>query len=202
MAKPIKSTRTNQAKPGASTGPVARPTLIPKRIRAQHKLFADAYIANGCKPKAAAVKAGYRPKNADVTAAKLLKQPQVAAYIAERVAKKFDRMDMSADRTLDEIARLAFFDVAELFREDGTLKPVAEIPEKVRSAIAGIDVIELSEGRGHIKKLRLADRRAALDMLMRYHSLYHDKSVVLHKFEDLSDDELERRIDQLSGNKA
>lgn len=56
--------------------------LTPKQ-----KAFADWYIKNGGNASDAARKAGYAPKNADVTGRENLRKPAVSAYIAEKQAK-------------------------------------------------------------------------------------------------------------------
>lgn len=53
--------------------------LTPKQ-----KAFADEYIKNGGNASDAARKAGYSPKNADVTGAQNLVKPSISAYIAEK----------------------------------------------------------------------------------------------------------------------
>ena len=57
-----------------------------------------------------------------------------------------------------------------------------DVDEDTRSVIAGLEVSEIFEGEGDhaeaigsVKKVKLASRLGALDMLMRYHALYKDK---------------------------
>jgi hypothetical protein len=46
---------------------------------------------------------------------------------------------------LAELVDIAFADLAEAFDEEGKLLPIQQMPARVRRAISGIDVEELSE---------------------------------------------------------
>lgn len=152
-------------------------SLTPKQTR-----FVAEYLANGLNATKAAISAGYSAKNADTEGSRLLVNVKVAAEISKKTQKVLDKLDFSVDRTMKEVARLAFFDPAKLFEDDGSLKRIADIDEDTRSVIAALEVTELFEGDGEqkhayglLKKVKLSDRRGALDMLMRYHALYRDK---------------------------
>lgn len=152
--------------------------LTPKQER-----FCAEYLANGLNATRAAIAAGYSPNGAEVTASQLLRNPKVAAKVSEKSTKALAKVDFSVDRTLEYVSRLAFFDPADLFEDDGSLKQMKDIPAPARTVLAGVEVTELFDGSqgeqkhaiGLLKKVKLADRRGALDMLMRYHSLYKDK---------------------------
>lgn len=131
----------------------------------------------------AARQAGYKASRANITSVELLKKPHIQAAIAKYTKKVMDKLDLSTERTLEFVARLAFFDPIDLFEDDGSLKRLKDIPPEARSVIAGLEVTELFDGAtgeqkhaiGLIKKLKLTDRQGALDKLMRYHALYKDK---------------------------
>jgi phage terminase small subunit len=153
------------------------------KLTPKQTLFVLAYISSGMNATKAYITAGYSAKNAEVCACQLLRNPKVAAAIAERVGAALAKLDLSVDRVMEYVARLAFFDVANLFEDDGSLKRMKDIDERTRTSIAGLEITEIfdnSQGEqkhalGLLKKVKLSDRRAALDMLMRYHSLYRDK---------------------------
>jgi phage terminase small subunit len=159
-------------------------------------LFVAEYLANGLNATKAAVSAGYAEKSADVEGARLLVNAKVAAEISKKTEKVLAKLDYSVERTLNEIARLAFFDVRKIFEADGSLKNIHTIDDDSAAAIAGLEVTELfdpvqqkdaagGEPQKHIygllKKIKLADKGSALDKLMRYHSLYRDKMEHLGK---------------------
>ena len=154
------------------------PTLTPKQ-----KLFKSAYLANGMNATQAAITAGYSKKTAKSQGARLLTNVDIRDAIAGRSEKALAKIDFSVDRTLEFVARLAFFDPKDLFEDDGSMKRMQDIPEEVRTVIAGLEVSDIwdsGEGEqksiiGIMKKIKLSDRLSALDKLMRYHSLYRDK---------------------------
>ena len=83
--------------------------------------FVRHYASLGAKPGAgaqAAIRAGYAPAGASVRAAELLAREDVRAALAEIMAPKLKKLDISAERVLAEIAALAFAD-----EDGGTVKP-------------------------------------------------------------------------------
>lgn len=144
--------------------------------------FAREYIIdlNG---QEAAKRAGYSERSAHVTASRLLKNAKVQALIAGLTEKKFTKLDISAERILQELARLAFVDVRNLFDAEGGLKPITELDEDTARAIAGIDHEKLFEhfGKGQAKhvgttaKIKLADKTRALQLLGQYRKLFTEK---------------------------
>jgi phage terminase small subunit len=129
----------------------------------------------------AAKAAGY--KWPDKMGSRLLKVPAIKAALGASVAQKLEKIDISVERTLNEVGRIAFFDPACLFENDGSLKRLADIDPDSRAAIAGVEVTEIFDGAageqkhviGLLKKVKLSDRLSALDKLMRYHALYKDR---------------------------
>lgn len=111
-----------------------------------------------------------------------MKHVEVKSQIETAEAKLNEKLDVTIERVRTELARLAFFDPAALFRDDGSIKPISELDEDTRRAIAGIDVNELFEGNGedraqvgYIKKMKLADKGMNLERLGRYLKMFTDK---------------------------
>lgn len=167
--------------------------LTPKQTR-----FVAEYLANGLNATKAAISAGYSAKNADTEGSRLLVNVKVAAEISRKTEKIIAKLDISVERTLTEVGRLAFFDPRKFFESDGSLKPIHELDDDHAAAIAGMEVTELFDGKpqkdgdgeeqkhvyGLLKKIKLSDKGSALDKLMRYHSLYKDKVEVVFPLAD------------------
>lgn len=86
---------------------------------------------------------------------------------------------ITLERTLREVARLAFFDPRKLFTPEGKPLHITELDDDTASAVAGLDVLEQFEGYGEdrravgeIKKWKIADKKGALDMLMKHLGAY------------------------------
>jgi phage terminase small subunit len=50
------------------------------------------------------------------------------------------RLDISVDRVLQELARIAFFDPRKLFNHDGSLKDITELDADTAAAIASVEI--------------------------------------------------------------
>ena len=128
---------------------------------------------------AAAKRAGYSAKTAGWIGPQLLAKTHIAAAIAEKRADRSERTGITADRVLQELARVAFFDPRKAFNDDGSMKPLSELDDDTAATIAGLDLAEIrdSEGQpiGVLKKIKIADKLVALDKLARHLGLLQDK---------------------------
>ncbi len=99
----------------------------------------------------AAVRAGYSPQTAESPASRLLRNVRVAQAVQGGMAKRQARVELTADRVLQELMRVAFSDLSKAYDASGNLLPVHEMPEDCRRAIAGIKVFEEFEGYGEAR---------------------------------------------------
>lgn len=101
----------------------------------------------------------------------LAASPRIAAAIAERRREVAATARISAERVLQEYARIAFHDPRRLFDAEGRPRPITELSEDEASAIAGLEVASVGNDRigvGQVTKVKLADRLAALDALAKH----------------------------------
>ena len=138
----------------------------------------------------AAIAAGYSEKSAEYLGYQLLQKPPVRDAIAAKLGKVCGKLEISAQRVLEELAKLAFYDPGDFFETDGSLKGIKELDADTRRAIAGLEVTELFEGKdvadgpqqktvyGLLKKIKLTDKRAALELLGKYLKLFTDRSEI------------------------
>lgn len=158
----------------------------------------------------AAIRAGYSAKGAKVQAVRLLTNANVSAAIAAQKAKRAERTQIDADWLLTRLAEESTADVADLYNEDGTLKPVKDWPLIWRQGlVAGLDVEEIRvEGVvvGSIRKLKLSDRIKRLELIGRHIDVGAFKDKVEHsgkvEVENLTDEALEARIAAYLGSNA
>ena len=89
---------------------------------------------------------------------------------AERLTDLID-----PDRALREAARLAYFDVGELFDKHGNLRPVHELPDHLAAAIESIKIVKRKLTAGDapdlIQTVQFWDEPKALEMLVKYFGL-------------------------------
>src|SRR5208282_470810 len=128
-------------------------------LRPRPAAFVREYVAAGCKnAKQAAIRAGYaRGASAEVTASRLLHNPEVAAAIEKAQGRLLRRHELSADRVLRAIANIAFFDLGELFDKKWNLLPWSRIPPRARQAISRLEFRD-----GVLSRLSFRDRMDAL----------------------------------------
>ena len=170
--------------------PPRRPKV--KGMTHQQKAFADEYLVdlNGTQ---AARRAGYKKKTAGSQANRLLKNQHIDAYIKAALEKRTNKLELTAERVLLELARIAFFDPRRLFNEDGTPKQIQDLDDDCAAAVAGIEVTEEIDRStkvltGRTKKYRVADKNAAMTNALRHLGLLHDKLDLTSKGKSIAPD--------------
>lgn len=152
-----------------------------KKTQAHDAAFVEEYLANRRNGKQAYKK--LHPKatdrTAEVKASQLLRKDKVAAYLAEREQQALGKAQLTTDRVLQELARLAFFDLRRLYNEDGTLKAPHELDDDTAAALASIETEELFEGRGEnrehvgtLRKVKSFDKGGAIRDAMKHLGLF------------------------------
>lgn len=160
--------------------------LTPKQER-----FCQKYIELGCATKAyyAAYDAkGSKPITANRKAKELLDNGKIAARVRELQALHQKRHEVTVDRVIQEFARLAFLDIRKAFDDEGRLKPIHELDDETAAAISGLEVESLFEGKGserenvgRLHKVKLADKKGALDSIARHLGMFVDKAEITGK---------------------
>jgi phage terminase small subunit len=145
-------------------------------ITPKQAIFAAEYLIDGNATRAA-IASGFSEASAHVTGARLLRNAKVAAAIADGQARRAQKLEITAERVLRELAKLAFYDPGELFDERGNLLPVQRLDETARAAITALDTEtrEVNGARTVVKKVKLADKGLNLERLGRYLKLFTDR---------------------------
>lgn len=186
------------------------------------EIFVREFLTNGHKGTDAALIAfpNCSVASASRYASELMAEGHKVRRVIDREMKKlFSTYEITQERILQEMACLAFYDPSVFYDDNGNVKPLHEIPEKARRAIAGLDVEELFEwdtddsGRrvarvrsGYLKKIKVTSKEKALEMLGRYQKMFVDKTEVdftgkvenrqVHKVD------LDERIEQIISDKV
>lgn len=156
-------------------------------LTAKQELFVQEYLID-LNATQAAIRAGYSQKTAGSQGFDLLIKPEIAKAIAAAQQKRAERTGITQDRVLQELARIAFFDLRKLYRDDGSLKAMHELDDDAAAVLAGVDVVETKgnaviggeDGLRHIpeftKKVKIPDKVAALGLAMRHLGMLKDKT--------------------------
>ena len=131
---------------------------------------------------------GMKPSSVSRKAFELLENVKITAYLADLKARQLKRHDVTVDRVLAEYAKLAFLDIRKAFDADGNLRPIHELDDDTAAAIAGLEVEALFEGRGadreltgRLHKLKLSDKKGALDSLAKHLGMFIDRTEITGK---------------------
>lgn len=154
----------------------AKPRLSPKQ-----RAFVSEYIVDR-NATAAAKRAGYSPKTAKEQGYRLLTNVHVQEAIEAGIQAQEKRTGITADRVLQELGRVAFFNLAQCYDEKGLLIRPDKLPEDVARAIAQIETDEIFVGTGDdrtleglSKKLKPCDKVKALELLGKHFKLFVEK---------------------------
>lgn len=104
--------------------------------------FVVEYLTNHKKDPAAAVMVinpGMTKEEAVKEAQLLMRIKAVQDAIAGTIAEALERAGVNADRLIEEIYDLISVDLVDIFEDDGSLKPLSEIPKSARKIITGIN---------------------------------------------------------------
>lgn len=159
--------RSNASKP--------KPPGRKQGLNTRQRAFVAEYIKDSNATKAA-IRAGYSEGPAGQIGFKLLKNAQISAEIEQGreqiVAQVTAETGITLERTLREIAKGAFHDPRKFFNATGGLRPVLDLDDATAAALAGFEVAEIKAGEGLVigetKKIKIADRKGYLDMLMKH----------------------------------
>ena len=142
-------------------------------VWARDKTFCEEYIID-FNAKAAALRAGFKETTAadawqwirDEAPAK----PEVKAYINKLIAERSKRTGITADRVLQELARIAFADIADAIDlEKGIVRKDASKDD--RAAIASV---KIKKGRISEREVRMHDKVHALELLGKHMGMLKD----------------------------
>lgn len=132
----------------------------------------------------AAISAGYSAKTADTQGARLLVNVKVAAEIAKKQGKRLEKLEITAERVLGEIALLGFANMMDYISINGEGQADIDLSKLTREQAASIQEITVDTtggaGDGERRlvlrnKFKLGDKRGSLELLGRHLKLFTDK---------------------------
>lgn len=190
---------TAKKKPATRT----KPGTSKEAADVRKRMFVEALIANGDNVTDAALQAGFSPKTAASQGSRLLKDVKVQELLKDRRGALIRKMELTTERTLLEIARLAYVDPRKFFHPDGRPKEITELDDDTAAALAGMEVVEEWEGTGAerkvvgvTKKYKLADKNSALEKAMKHLGQYEKDNAQKHPLQELGADALQRFIER------
>jgi phage terminase small subunit len=168
--------------------------IDPDGLTPRQRVFVEAYLVNPNGTNAAIV-AGCSERCASASASDWLRHPKVMAVLTKRTAavveKVKDKYEVTQERTLREIAKLAYSNMHDYVSVTTAGQPVVDfckLDEDGFAAVAQVETETYTEKTGdrdaegnpiedtvRRTKFKLHDKARALEMLGRYHKMFTDK---------------------------
>lgn len=179
------------------------------KLTAKQQAFVNEYLID-LNATQAAIRAGYSQDTARQIGSENLSKPDIQLAIEAAQAERASRTKIDADWVLQRLALEAQADIADIYSENGSLKPVHEWPMVWRQGlVAGIDTHQefeqTDEGKrpdGVVQKIKLSDRIKRLELIGKHIAVgafaerheHTGKDGGPIETKDVSDTELARRI--------
>jgi len=148
-------------------------------VNPKQKIFCDEYLVS-LNATEAAIKAGYSKKTARSIGQENLTKPDIKKYIKTKLKSREDRTEITQDRVLKEIARIAFLDPRKFFDDNGNLIQIKDLDDDTAAVLAGFDITAYtSKGEDAMteitKKIKHVDKKGALELLCRHLGMLNDR---------------------------
>lgn len=108
------------------------------QVTEREKLFVEIYFKTK-KKRQSAIDAGYAAKGAHVQAHRVMNTPRVKKYFDYYRRVIFDNTKASIEEIIIQLSESIRVDPIDIFEDDGTLKPLNEIPKAARMIMTGLD---------------------------------------------------------------
>lgn len=145
------------------------------------KRFCDEYLIdfNATRAYKAAYKSCRKDETANVNGSKLLRNTKVQEYIAEKQQEMQERNKITQDTIIQELAKIALFNIKDIYNEDGTLKKVTELDDDTAKAISGVKILQKA-GAMKIILSKTNDKTKALELLGKHLGMFKENVNLTH----------------------
>jgi phage terminase small subunit len=150
------------------------------KLNPRQAIFYGEYIKDGNGTRAA-IAAGFPESSAHVAAARLLKNAKVSAAVAAWRSRQQEKLEISAERVLQELTKLATYDPKNLYYPDGSRIPVHLLDDITRAAVGSVEdetttvTTKKEKTVTRNQKVKMAEKGQNLERLGRYFKLFTDR---------------------------
>lgn len=126
----------------------------------------------------AAIRAGYSPRTANVTAAQALAKPNIQQAVEKAFAKRSERTEVTADRVVVELGRIAFAHLGDVATWDSgglTLVASEELSDDAIRSVAEVTSIATKETT--TLRIKLVDKLGALNTLAKHLGMFPKEGI-------------------------
>jgi len=142
-----------------------------RKLTPKQTLFYKEYLVDKNATQAA-LRAGYSKKTAYSMGHYLLKNVEIQKRIQKGLDRQAVRIEITADKVLQELAKIAFVNPHALYDENEDFKSVADLPHNIAAAVSSVEIS--ADGT---TKLKLWNKEHALELFMRHFDLLGNKDI-------------------------
>ena len=163
----------------------------------KQKRFVEEYLID-LNATQAAIRAGYSPDSAGDIGCENLKKPDIRACIDKAMAERSRRIGVNQDRVIEELAKLAFVNPANVINfDEATVKLGASDDDLAYIQSVKVKTVSGEKSDTTEREVRLCDKKAALELLGKHLGMFKDKVEVSGLGEEMS--KLDDIIKQMRG---
>lgn len=155
-------------------------TYVEKPLTYRKQRFIEEMLIDPTNKTAAAKRAGYSIATARQQATQLMNDPRIKATIEAVGEVAAERLGITKQRVLQELAAIGFANVKSLTTQDAegnTNVNLAHLPDELTSPIQEIKIITAKNGKSAVQttSIKMADKRAALIDLAKMMGWHRDE---------------------------
>jgi phage terminase small subunit len=155
-----------------------KPNVEADSLNPKQEAFCQEYLKD-LNATQAAIRAGYSADSARQIGSENLSKPAIEARLKQLMDERSERTRISADRVLNELAKLAFSDMRNFAKwGPGGVHPIEGETLSDEDAACVAEVSETTTKDGGSIRFKLHDKKAALELLGRHLKLFTDKQEV------------------------
>lgn len=145
------------------------------KMTEKQKRFCNEYLID-LNATQAAIRAGYSVNNADKIGSELLGKTRVSEEISIAMAERSKRTGISQDRVVEELAKLAFVNAADVINVNTATVLKDAKPEDL-ACIQSVKVKKTTKGKNTIeeREIRFYDKKDSLVQLGKHLGMFRDK---------------------------
>ncbi|TAN17223.1 MAG: terminase small subunit [Chitinophagaceae bacterium] len=140
--------------------------------------------------KQALIRAGYSKNGAAQTAHNTLQVPDVAAYITKELGERKKRAELTKDKVIEEIKKIAFSNIKDFVNGGNTILELKCLDAEKTAAVQGVktQTVTVKDQTFINQEIKLYNKLDALEKLAKHLGLYEEdnrqRSVIKVGFED------------------
>ena len=145
------------------------------RMTDKQRRFVEEYLID-LNATQAAIRAGYSPDTAKEIGCENLTKPNISKAIAKAMAERSRRTGISQDRVIEELAKIAFMNAADVINTDDA-SILEDASREDLSCIQSVKVKQSDGKKGSMieREIKLADKLRALELLGKHLGMFKDK---------------------------